>query len=67
MLWRNAAQSFIGPLYPVNPNHGTIDGRPVYATIGDVPDDITVAVVAVPAEQLESVLDQCIASACAAP
>ena len=61
VLWRNAAQSFIGPLYPVNPNHGTIDGRPAYATIGDVPDDVTVAVVAVPAEQLESVLDQCIA------
>ena len=61
VLWRNAARGFTGPLYPVNPNHDTIDGRPAYATIGDVPDDVTVAVVAVPAEQLESVLDQCIA------
>jgi acyl-CoA synthetase (NDP forming)/GNAT superfamily N-acetyltransferase len=60
-LWRNAARDFTGPLYPVNPNHDTIGGRPAYATIGDVPDDVTVAVVAVPAEHLESVLDQCIA------
>ena len=45
----------------MNPNHATIGGQPAYATIGDVPDDVTVAVVAVPADQLESVLDQCIA------
>jgi acyl-CoA synthetase (NDP forming)/GNAT superfamily N-acetyltransferase len=61
VLWHNAARTFSGPLYPVNPNHDTIGGRTAYATIGDVPDDITVAVVAVPAEQLEVVLDQCIA------
>ncbi len=61
VLWHNAARGFSGPLYPVNPNHDTIDGRPAYPTIGDVPDDVTVAVVAVPAEQLETVIDQCIA------
>jgi predicted CoA-binding protein len=61
VLWHNAARGFSGPLYPVNPNHATIGGQPAYATIGDVPDDVTVAVVAVRADQLESVLDQCIA------
>ena len=61
VLWRNATRGFSGPLYPVNPNHATIGGQPAYATIGDVPDDVTVAVVAVRADQLESVLDQCIA------
>jgi acyl-CoA synthetase (NDP forming) len=61
VLWRNAARGFSGPLYPVNPNRDTVGGRPAYATVGDVPDDVTVAVVAVPAASLEEVLDQCIA------
>ncbi|MGH9132595.1 MAG: GNAT family N-acetyltransferase, partial [Ilumatobacteraceae bacterium] len=61
VLWGNLARTFGGPLYPVNPNHDTVGGQPAHATIGGVPDDVTLAVVAVPADQLASVIDQCIA------
>ena len=60
-LWRNVAGSFGGPSYPVNPRHDTVDGQPCYASVTDIDDDIWLAVVAVPAEELVATIDSCIA------
>jgi acyl-CoA synthetase (NDP forming)/GNAT superfamily N-acetyltransferase len=60
-LWQNIAGTFRGPVYPVNPNHPEVGGHTAYATVGDVPDDVTLAVIAVRAEQLTDVIEQCIA------
>ncbi|WP_425301454.1 GNAT family N-acetyltransferase [Nocardia wallacei] len=52
---------FQGPVYPVNPNRGSVRGVRAYATVRDIPDEVDLAVVAVPATEIQSVLDDCMA------
>lgn len=52
---------FQGPVYPVNPNRSSVRGVRAYATVRDIPDEVDLAVVAVPAAQIASVLDDCMA------
>lgn len=48
---------FDGHLYPVNPRGGEILGLPVYAALGDIPGDIDLAVLVVPAGATASLLE----------
>jgi acetyl coenzyme A synthetase (ADP forming)-like protein len=50
---------FAGPVYPVNPHAGTIRGLPAYASIGEVPDAVELAVLAVPAAAVNDAARQC--------
>lgn len=59
-VWRNTQRDFAGTCYPVNPRHGQVGGRPAFARIADIPADVNLAVVAVPHEALEAVIDDCI-------
>ncbi len=43
---------FKGAIYPVNPQGGTIAGIKAYASVGDVPDEIGLAAVTVPAARV---------------
>lgn len=52
---------FTGPVYPVNPAGGLIEGLPVYERIADVPGEIELAIVAVPAAAVPTVARQCAA------
>jgi len=52
---------FAGPVYAVNPAHQRVANMPCYPTLSAVPDDVGLAVVAVPPDQLEPVLDDAIA------
>nr|WP_324192631.1 GNAT family N-acetyltransferase [Nocardia transvalensis] len=52
---------FQGPVYPVNPNRSSVRGVRAYATVRDIPDEVDLAVVAVPAAEIKSVLDDCMA------
>ncbi|PPJ14915.1 GNAT family N-acetyltransferase [Nocardia nova] len=52
---------FQGPVYPVNPNRTSVRGVRAYPTVHDIPDELDLAVVAVPAEEIKSVLDDCMA------
>jgi acetyl coenzyme A synthetase (ADP forming)-like protein len=54
---------FTGPVYPVNPNARAVTGVRAYPTIGDVPDDVDLAVVAVPAAEVPVAVRQCAAKA----
>jgi len=63
-LWRNVVEGATGPVYAVNLGREEIaapDGtvHRSYARVGDIGDDVWLAVVAVPAEQLASVLRDC--------
>jgi acyl-CoA synthetase (NDP forming)/GNAT superfamily N-acetyltransferase len=60
-LWRNTSRQFDGPVYAVNPRHDTIGGRPAYASLAAIDDDVTLALIAVPASDLRATIDACIA------
>jgi acetyl coenzyme A synthetase (ADP forming)-like protein len=50
---------FTGPVYPIHPHAVAIQGVRAYPTIRDVPDPVDLAVVVVPAGQVEGVLQDC--------
>lgn len=53
--------SYHGAVYPVNPGRRSVRGVHAYATVRDIPDEVDLAVVAVPAAEIGSVLDDCMA------
>jgi acyl-CoA synthetase (NDP forming)/GNAT superfamily N-acetyltransferase len=61
-LWSNAARGFDGPLFPVNPNRPTVGGRPTFASVADIDEEVSLAVVAVPHQALAATIDDCIAA-----
>ena len=59
-LWRLASADPKRRVYPVNPRRATVGGVTAYASVTDVPDDVALAIVAVPAAALERTLQECI-------
>jgi acetyl coenzyme A synthetase (ADP forming)-like protein len=53
------AGGFIGPVYPVNPGATHVASVKAYPTILDVPDEVDLAVIAVPAAAVADVVEQC--------
>lgn len=60
-LWTHLRRAFAGSLYAVNPNHERIDGEPSYASVADIVDDISLAVIAVPVAAVTATVEACIA------
>ncbi len=54
-------QGFDGKIYPVNPNAREIDGLKTYASVGDIPGSVDLAIVLVPLEYTLEVVRQCAA------
>lgn len=50
-----------GKIYPVNPRANEVQGLKAYKTVRDIPDDVELAFVAVPAHVVKSVLEDCVA------
>jgi acyl-CoA synthetase (NDP forming)/RimJ/RimL family protein N-acetyltransferase len=50
---------FEGPLYPVNPEARHVHGVRAYSSVLDVPDDIDLVVIAVPAPSVPEIVEQC--------
>jgi acetyl coenzyme A synthetase (ADP forming)-like protein len=50
---------FNGRLYPVNPHAQEVGSLPAYRTVGEIPGDVDLAVIAVPAELVIDVAMQC--------
>ncbi|WP_304050281.1 GNAT family N-acetyltransferase, partial [Jatrophihabitans endophyticus] len=48
-----------GPLYPINAEARHVGGVPAYPSVLDVPDDIDLVVIAVPAVAVAEVVEQC--------
>ena len=61
-LWRHVAHSVSVPKYAVNPSHQPDDHDPYewYATVDELPDEVSLAIIAVPADQLDATIDACI-------
>ena len=52
---------YAGRVYVVNPAADAVAGMPAYRTVGDIPGDVDVAIVAVPAEAVQDVVLDCAA------
>ncbi len=52
---------FQGRIVPVNPNAKEILGIPCYPRLADVPGDVDLAVILVPAAKVEAAVDECVA------
>ena len=50
---------FDGVVYPVGPSGGAITTRRIYPSLADIPDDIDMAVILVPARFVPGVLEDC--------
>jgi acetyltransferase len=48
-----------GKLYAVNPKHHSVQGVPCFATIGDVPQRVDLAVIATPAATVPGIINDC--------
>ncbi len=60
VLTRNVLESgYPGDVIPINPNAEEILGRKAYPSILDVPGEIDLAVVAIPAEHVLRIADEC--------
>jgi len=51
---------FNGVIYPVNPRRRAIRGIHCYPSIGDIPEEVDLAVIATPAATVPGVLEQCV-------
>ena len=59
-LWTHVTAAAKGEVFPVNPAHATVGGRFAFARLQDVPADVNLAVIAVPAAALPAVIEDCI-------
>jgi acetyltransferase len=57
---RNMIQAgFKGELHPVNPKYREIQGRPCFREVADIPGEVNLAVILVPARAVPEVVEQC--------
>jgi len=52
---------FTGRVHVVNPSADAVSGLPAYSSVSDIPEDVDVAVVAVPADAVQDVVLDCAA------
>jgi len=61
-VFRNLlAAGFSGPVYPVNPSATSVASVRAYPSVTDISDEVDLAVVVVPAGQVDTVIDECAA------
>jgi acyl-CoA synthetase (NDP forming) len=53
------AGGFTGRMYPVNPHTKIIDDLECYPSVGDIPEGVDLAIVAVPAERVLEIIEEC--------
>ena len=61
MVVRPIRSSFRGPIYPINPKAGEIEGLRAYSSVLDVEDPIDMAVVTIPAPLVPAAVKECAA------
>jgi len=54
-------RGYAGKVYPINPRHRKVEGYRCYPTILDVPGDVDMAIISLPAESVQGALGQCAA------
>jgi len=61
LLWEHVRSSVDVPVHAVNPRLEHLDGQRCFGSVDDLPDDVSLAIIAVPARAIESTVDACIA------
>lgn len=61
ILHNLATTGFAGSLYAVNPRVEEIDGIPSFPSLKAIPEDVDLAVIVVPRDAVELVIDDCVA------
>jgi acetyl coenzyme A synthetase (ADP forming)-like protein len=62
VIFKNFVESeFIGKTYPINPKAENILGSRAYHSLNEVPSELDLAVIAVPAPMVPSIIDECLA------
>ena len=56
------ADQYQGRLFPVNPNHPTIDGLKAFASVADIGQPVDLAVIATPMQTVPAVIRECAAA-----
>src|SRR6267154_5090295 len=52
-------KGFEGPVYPVNPTARVVQSVLAYPSVGDIPGDVDLAVIAIPARQVLAAVEDC--------
>ena len=60
-ILRNLINRFKGQIYPVNPKYQTMEGLPCYPSVNDIPGNVDMAIIFVPAKQVPQAIEDCIA------
>jgi acetyltransferase len=60
MVVRPIQSSFRGPIYPINPKAGEIEGLRAYSSVLDVDDPIDMAVITIPAALVPAAMKDCV-------
>jgi len=58
-IMENLIQRFRGKIYPVNIRRDTVLGLKCYRSVKDIPDEVDLAVIAVPAPVVPKVAEEC--------
>jgi acyl-CoA synthetase (NDP forming)/GNAT superfamily N-acetyltransferase len=59
-IWEHVAASVDGTVYAVNPRYDSILGHPCSRSVDELPDEVSLAIIVVPAAALEATIDACI-------
>ena len=57
-LVKNLVKNYTGKIYPVNPKGGEIEGQTAYTALTEIPGDVDLVVVSVPAKGVPGVVEQ---------
>ena len=62
IVWNLLSSPFGGTVFPVNPKRANILGIKAYPTIGEVPDQVDLAVIVTPAATVPGIIAECVAA-----
>ena len=60
LLWNLISHPFGGTIFPVNPKRKNVLGIHAYDTVGDVPAQVDLAVIATPAPTVPGIIEECV-------
>src|SRR5688572_12775764 len=61
LLHNLVVNEFTGAIFPVNPEARAIHSLKCYPSVKDIPDPVDLAVILVPRQKVQGVVDECIA------
>lgn len=58
---KNLMTGFKGNIYPINPNYQEIEGIPCYPSVRDIPENVDLGIIFIPAKFIPDALEDCAA------